>query len=438
MSEKQQDNSPHTHMKLSFPPDLIDTPQIEAILQKSINYIKSGVFVHLKGATNTGKTTYARYIACLLQQPVVSIRGKIFDNETVLQIQQAANEGHTLIFDDCQHASKSNWQLLLPLLEDHLLNFPLVTPAGAHIHQIHPKFTAIFTSNSDQTTQWSIPTELLENCTANILLPAFDQQTLATIIHAKAKLNALTAQAIVYLKAQLADYFQISVKTAIILGKVMAMNQIDVVKTPSEFKDVCTDLLCFSTNADTTQVIISGIEQTLEEFAQHITHVTTNPTANVVTTQETETQDEIAPKEIPTEKIQEEEILIDEMPSEEVTIMLQSEVELAMHFYDGVISFMQDISNDEAEVSFNHSADSSQPDILMTIAREFLPQIVHFVQQRVEGKVSLEQNASPALDICDVLIQISKPEIDEAQARIEKLKKLIANYEHYHQSNTTT
>lgn len=432
MSEKQQDNSPYTHMKLSFPPDLIDTPQIEAILQKSIDYINSGVFVHLKGASNTGKTTYARYIACLLQQPVVSVRGKILDNETLVQIQQAAIEGHTLIFDDCQHASKSDWQLLLPLLEDHLLNFPLVTPAGAPIHQIHPKFTAIFTSNTDQIPQWSIPPQLLENCLANILLPTFDHQTLATIIHAKAKLNALTAQAIVYLKTQVADYFQLSVKTAIILGKVMAMNQIDVVKTPAEFKDVCTDLLCFGTNADTTQVIILGIEQTLAEFAQHSTTVPPSPIVDTVTAQETVTQQEVAAQEIPTEESPTEEML-----SEEVTIMLQSEVELEMHFYDGVISFMQDISNDEAEVSFNHSADGSQPNILMTIAREFLPQIVHFVQQRVDGKVTLEQNAPPALDICDVVIQISKPEIDEAQIRIEKLKKLIANYEHYHQSNTT-
>jgi hypothetical protein len=63
---------------------------------------------------------------------------------------------------------------------------------------------------------------------------------------------------------------------------------------------------------------------------------------------------------------------------------------------------------------------------------------VHFVQQRVNGKVSLEKNAPPALDNCDVVRQISKPEDNEAQVRIEKLKKLIANYEHYHQSNTTT
>lgn len=431
MSEKQQDNSPHTHMKLSFPPDLIDTPQIESILQKSIDYIKSGVFVHLKGASNTGKTTYARYIACLLQQPVVSVRGKIFDNETLGQVQRAVAEGHTLIFDDCQHASKSDWQLLLPILEDQLLNFPLVTPASTYGHQIHPKFTAIFTSNSDQMEQWSIPPQLLENCTANILLPAFDHQTLATIIHAKAKLNVLTAQAIVYLKTQVTDYLQISVKTAIILGKVMAMNQIDVAKTPTEFKNVCTDLLCFGTNADTTQVIVLGIEQTLEKFAQNTPPAVSRPTVEVVATQETEVQQKVSTKEAPAEEPQTEEML-----SEEVTIMLQSEVELEMHFYDGVISFMQDISNDEAEVSFNHTADGSQPDILMTIGREFLPQIVHFVQQRVNGKVSLEKNAPPALDICDVVIQISKPEANEAQIRIEKLKKLIANYEHYHQGNT--
>jgi hypothetical protein len=281
--------------------------------------------------------------------------------------------------------------------------------------------------------QWSIPPQLLESCTANILLPAFDHQTLATIIHAKAKLNALTAQAIVYLKTQVADYFQMSVKTAIILGKVMAMNQIDVAKTPAEFKQVCTDLLCFGTNTDTTQIIVLGIEQTLEEFAQHHTPEVANPTVEAVTTQETEIQQEVSTTEIPTEEPPTEETL-----PEEVTIMLQSDVELEMHFYDGVISFMQDISNDEAEVSFNHAADGSQPDILMTIAREFLPQIVHFVQQRVNGKVSLEKNAPPALDICDVVIQISKPEANEAQVRIEKLKKLIANYEHYHQSNTTT
>lgn len=412
MSEQQQENSAQAQKKLGFPPDLIDTPQTEGVIQKSIDYIQSGVFVHLKGAANTGKTTYARYIACLLQQPVLSIHSHFIDNTTLTLIKKAVTEGHTLIFDDCQRASKSDWQTLLPILEDSLLNFPLLAQEGTPIHQLHPRFTAIFTSNTDEAEQWSIPSTLLENCMANVVLPAFDEVTLANIIHAKAKVDAQTAQAIVYLKAQVAHHLHISVKTTIILGKVLAMSNINLAQHPTEFAKVCLDILCFAANNDTAQVVEEGIEQTLEQFAQQQTETTTSSE-----TETPATQTALSPV---------------------VTVMLQSEVELEMYFYDEVISFMQDISDDEAEVSFNHLADGTQPDILITVAQGLLPQITEFIQKQVDGKVTMVNNESSTPKTCDLFIKISKQTVDPAQARIEKLKKLIANYEQHHQGNAPT
>ncbi|EAY24734.1 gas vesicle protein, putative [Microscilla marina ATCC 23134] len=408
MSEKQQENTPQKNTKLSFPPDLIDTPQIEWVMQKSIDYIKSGVFVHLKGGANTGKTTYTRYLACLLQQPIVSVSSQIVDNTTLALIYQAMAEGHTLIFDDCQRASTSDWQHLLPILEDSLLHFPLQAPNGMSIHQLHPRFTAIFTSNTEELEQWNISPQLLEGCLANIALPTFNTTTLAAIIQAKSKVNAQTAQAIVHLLEQVKKHLQhqskTSVKTGIVLGKVLAMSNITVAQHPAEFSKACVDILCFDLNQAATQTVTECIELTLQQFAQ-------------------------PPQEEPTQEVKQTVYPIESSP---VTMMLQSEVELEMRFYDDVISFMQEVSNDEAEISFNHPPDTMQPDILITIAQQFIPKIKDFIAQQINGEVQIINNETVEPRECDLFIKISKKVPNESQIRIEKLKKLIANYEKHH------
>lgn len=401
MAEQEQENNSEINLKLSFPDDLIDTPYVEQVIQKSIDYIKAGVFIHFQGAANTGKTTFARYIACLLQQPVVSLHSNIHDNDTIQQIQHAVQQGHTLIFDECQRASFSSWQILLPLIEENLLSFPLNDLDGSPSHTMHPRFTAIFISNTDEASLWSIPSQLLDNYSVKIPLNSFDSTTAIAIIQTKASITAHTAQAITHLLDQLhnnVNYTErISVKLGIMLGRVLAMSTISIPEKNIEFKQACEDILCFEAKPESNEIVKQAIDHTIEQFS----------------------------------KINEETNASDDLLSV-VSIMLHSEVEMEMQFFDEIISFMQEISDDEAEISFSHPPEAVQPDILITISQTFLPQIIAFIEERITGKVKLIEDKTTGNNECDILIEIPANVPDEAQERIDKLKKLIANYEKHH------
>lgn len=450
MSQKQQENN-KKHIVLSFPKDLTDTPYIEKIILKSIDYIKAGLFIHLQGKPNTGKTTFARYIACLLQQPVVSLHSSFSNTQTISLVEQAVTQGHTLIFDECQRASFDNWQKLLPLFEENLLHFPLVSIDGNELHHIHPRFVAIFTSNTDENTLWKIPETTLDNISVRVPLTEFDTQSEVAILCAKSNVNPLTAQVISTLlqklRANSAYTGNASIKLGIMLGRICHTQNIQVPAQTTQVQQIFEEILNIPSQPTLLDVIKKAILETFERLPSETEHTPVIPENNDQQTS------------VPSPQPQTSDI-------KDITVMLHSEIELEMQFFDEIITFMQEISDETAEVSFHHPGDAVQPDILINISEKFLPEIIHFIETQTKGKVVLTKNQTKGFNECDVFIKIPVPPNlqtqeavplvpvtidhqpsassktsskgqapDEAQIRIQKLKKLIANYEKHHSSS---
>ncbi|OJJ17532.1 hypothetical protein BKI52_27095 [marine bacterium AO1-C] len=455
--------------QLSFPPDLVDTPYILQVVKKSIHYIQSGSFIHFQGPSNSGKTTFARYVACLLQQPVVAINSRIDHPETLQNIWQAASQGYTLIFEEFQNASTNDWQILWPILEENLLNFPLLTPTGKYAHITHPGFTVILTSNTKDSLPPQVPLHLLDNYAIKIALQGFDTESEEAIIQAKSGIDSPTAKVLTQvlrkLRSETTYEGVVSIKLGIMLGRILQAHSISAQQHPTQFQKQCIEVLALPDQAQTQIIVAQIIQQVLNDFI-----VETAASADVA--QQIDQEEEEAPiaaesliKQAPDDA---EQTTPDKPTSEEITIMLHSEVELEMNFFDEVISFIQDISRDEAEVSFHHPGDAVQPDIMIKIPEEQLPQVVSFIEQNIHNEVLLVQKHATDFYECDILIKIpaqvataaspestktvnrqpasTKPisvtpdskQTTKVQApsgdemRIQKLKKLIANYEKFH------
>jgi len=459
--------------QLSFPQDLVDTPYILQVVKQSIHYIQSGSFIHLQGPSNSGKTTFARYVACLLQQPVVAINGHIDHPETLQSIWQAATQGYTLIFEEFQRASTQDWQILSPILEENLINFPLLTPDGKYTHVTHPGFTVILTSNLQDLSTANFPIHLLDHYAIKIALQGFDMESEVAIIQAKGGVDLITAQVLTQVLRKLRvepDYpGVVSIKLGIMLGRILQVHGISVQSQPDQFQKHCEEVLALPYQAEIKARVIQIIQEALTEV--QITAPVLEEELLPTNTEEEGTQ---INEEVLVDLVSdtEKEPPADDITSEEITIMLHSELELEMHFFDEVISFIQEISNEEAEVSFHHPGDAVQPDIMIKIPEVLLPQVVSFIEQQIQNEVLLIQKHTTDFYECDILIKIpaqvatavasptpldpdettqrqpatsestlvvpdSKPTAQVKapsgdKMRIQKLKKLIANYEKFH------
>lgn len=457
--------------QLSFPPDLIDTPYILQIVNQSINYINAGLFIHLQGNANTGKTTFARYVACLLQQPVIVIHSQIHNQEAINLIWQAATQGHTIIFEECQRANKNDWQVLLSVLEEHLLNFPLIAPQGKYSHFTHPGFAVILTSNPYEENAPKLPLQDLNNYAIKIPLQGFDIESEEAILKAKSGINSHSAKVLAHILRRLRANKNykglVSIKLGIMIGRALKTQDISAQHQPVLFQKFCENMLIIPNQPDSLEIVKQTIESVLTEFVSP--EVVKEEVKQVIVESQNTIEKEIVKPDIDAVVAEQElEQVPPQKPVKTISVMLHSEVELEMHFFDEVISFMQNISNEEAEVSFHHPGDAVQPDIMVKIAESFLPQILTFIEKYTNDEVVLIRNYVTEFYECDVLIKIpatvppEKPQIkseeknlqptsaqsittaqnspntnqaqapDTNQVKIQKLKKLIANYEKFH------
>ena len=459
--------------QFGFPADLVDTPYILQVVKQSIHYIQSGSFIHLQGPSDSGKTTFARYVACLLQQPVVTINNRLDHPDVLENIWQAAAQGHTLIFEEFQRTNTQDWQMLLPILEENLLNFPLLTPSGKYAHLVHPGFSVILTSNPQEQAKDKIALHLLDNYAIKITLPAFDVESEQAIIQAKSGIDVPTAQTLTQVLRELraeSDYEgSASIKLGILLGRILQVHQISVQNQPDQFQKHCKQMLMLPHDLHSSFMVTQVIQKALAQLEKETPLLTDIHPGPHPEDEEEEEQQPLADDkpDVPVSQV-EPHSGSEEPKPEEITLMLHSEIELEMHFFDQVISFIQEISDEEAEVSFHHSGDAVQPDIMIKILKGLLPQVVAFIEQQINNEVLLIQKHITDFYECDILIKIpaqvasvTSPDNNEStqreptvtegnsvahnskqttqvkapsgdEMRIQKLKKLIANYEKFH------
>lgn len=260
--------------------NFVDTPAINRLTQRALRYLRSGFSVHLRGPAGTGKTTLAIHLANLLERPILLVFGddeykssdlignqrgysrkKIVDNyiHNVVKLEDefreswvdsrlttACREGFTLVYDEFNRSRPEVNNVLLSALEEKLLVLPASAQRNEYI-RVHPEFRAIFTSNPEEYSGVHETQDALMDRLVTIDIPEPDDLTQQEILVQKAGLVRSDAAVIVDLVKRFRQRTQTDkssgLRACLIIAKVCNSQDVPVVQTNDDFRDICADVL---------------------------------------------------------------------------------------------------------------------------------------------------------------------------------------------------
>ena len=277
------------------PRRFVTTPSIDRVAKRALRYLQSGYPVHLRGPAGTGKTTLALHLADLISRPIMLLFGddefktsdlignqlgytrkKVVDNfiHSVVKMEDelrhnwvdsrltlACREGFTLVYDEFNRSRPEVNNVLLSALEEKLLVLP---PNGNRTEYIRvdPNFRAIFTSNPEEYCGVHDTQDALLDRMITINMPEPDELTQQEIVVHKTGLDRHHASLIVRLvrayRTATGAANSSGLRPCLMIAKVCAEHEIEVVPANDEFRDICQDMLLSRTTmplTDATEVL---------------------------------------------------------------------------------------------------------------------------------------------------------------------------------------
>ena len=265
----------------------VETPYIKETTQRTLNYIKAGFPVHLRGISGTGKTTLAMHVASKILRPVVLIHGddqlgtsdlvggehgyryrRLVDNfiSRVMKTEEdmtkhwadnrltiACKEGHTLIYDEFTRSRPEANNILLSVLQEKVMDLPLNRDGEERYLRVHPNFTAIFTSNPEEYAGVHKAQDALRDRMITIDLDYMDRETEIAICQAKSGCSLKEAANIVDIVRGLRDSgeyeFAPTVRGAIMIARSCRSHSGAKIEPKNEvFRQICRDILSSETS----------------------------------------------------------------------------------------------------------------------------------------------------------------------------------------------
>ena len=262
--------------------DFVETAYIRRLTCRALNYLKMGVPVHLRGPTGTGKTTLALHIASKIGRPAVLLHGDdeyktsdlvggehgyryryLKDNfiASVLKVEQdmykrwvdnrltlACKYGFTLVYDEFTRSRPEANNVLLSILQEKIMDLPMERNGEErHYLKVHPRFSAIFTSNPEEYAGTHKAQDALRDRMVTMDLDYFDRKTEVAITQAKSGLSKEDSGKIVNIVRAMRKNnpceFPPTVRSCITLAKAAVINKGKVSAKDPIFRELAQDIL---------------------------------------------------------------------------------------------------------------------------------------------------------------------------------------------------
>jgi len=260
--------------------DYVETPGVRELTTRALTYLAAGFPVHFRGPAGTGKTTLALHVAAQLGRPVMLIAGdeefatsdlvggqhgyryrKVVDRfiHSVLKYEEdaqerwvdhrlttACREGFTLVYDEFTRSRPEANNVLLAVLEEHLLILPTMSRNDAYV-KVHPDFRAVFTSNPQEYAGVHDAQDALRDRLITIDVAYYDRETEAAITAARAGVSLDAAVRIVDVVRDYrasGEYDQTpTLRSCIMIAKVTAQQHLQPTAHDPRFVQICLDVL---------------------------------------------------------------------------------------------------------------------------------------------------------------------------------------------------
>lgn len=287
-------------------PDFVETKYVKDLAERALGYIQAGFPVHFRGASGTGKTTLALHVASKLKRPVVMIHGdeefttsnlvggeygyhlrKVIDRfvSRVLKVEEdmikrwvdnrltiACKYGFTLIYDEFTRSRPEANNILLSILQERIMDFPVGRGGGETYLRVDPNFTAIFTSNPEEYAGVHRSQDALRDRMIAMDLDHFDEETEVAITLAKSGLPRKDVEKIVKVVRALRESgaceFAPTVRGAIMIARSLRVLNGHVKGGSPVFQQVCQDILASETSRVGSKSNQAKVRELVKKFVK--------------------------------------------------------------------------------------------------------------------------------------------------------------------------
>ena len=210
--------------------NFVETDEVRKLKDRVKLWIKAGYPPHIVGPTGCGKTTLAIQVAKEMERPVVwingdeqmtttdliggysemeveSVRDRFIHNVLLAKdrtkytwmdnpLTLACKYGYTLIYNEFSRAKPEANNVLLSVLEEHILELPTFFGEERYV-KVHPDFNTIFTSNSIEYAGVHRPQDALLDRMVDIYMDYYDLDTEVKIVQAHTSMPLPEAKKVV-------------------------------------------------------------------------------------------------------------------------------------------------------------------------------------------------------------------------------------------------
>ncbi|MCY6354433.1 gas vesicle protein GvpN [Clostridium sp. ZS2-4] len=285
----------------------VETPYIKKLTARTFYYMNAGFPIHLKGAAGIGKTALAFHIANKIGRPIIFASGSDEFNEADLlgeyngikitsvadnyissvfkkeqemkkiwldgKLLTACKNGYTFIYDEFTRTRPEINNVLLPVLEEKMVDMSNAYIGNSYV-KVHEDFRIIFTSNPEEYIGVYKSANALTDRMITIDMDSIDFETEIKIVMAKTGINIKDSEKIVNLtrviRYLIQDKMWVSLRSSIMLAKIIKDNRIRIDKSNELFRQICRDIynsssvatnMSFTEKDNYYKVIDKGIDQ---------------------------------------------------------------------------------------------------------------------------------------------------------------------------------